>query len=209
MITSKSLNQANMVFVVNAKMAMPANTDFTSLFIGDVATGINFIDDPIANTKFLNIPKVGLTVVWDGKRLRIDDVSCKDPENSDFVADAIEIYNKLFSDKLVSLEGFGFNFDVYYQLKDVVRINELFLNISPRGLLFGSGLVDLGWQWTIAHKDGERLDGFFVKVTAPMELAVHHNAHFSKKSLPSGEEAKKLFSAIYRSMHEIVGGLSL
>ena len=209
MIRSKSLHKANVAFLLDPRVPVPENAVFTSLFRGVEAQGINFMDDPIIQTKVLSVPKAGLQVVWEGRRLRIEDNAALPPEDSRLPHRAREIFQKLFGEQKNALTGFGFNFDVYYQMRDVIRIDELFRRMAPAPSEFGTGLMDFGWQWTVQRKDGKRLDGYFVKVTAPLELVMHHNPHFNQGTLPTEAEFVSLFADAYRSLDAVVENFDL
>lgn len=172
------------------------------LFSGEDAKGARFNDNSNVNLKILEVPAVGLSIILEGKRLRIEDRSLKNPEDSSLIEHATTIFQKLFPNNANILTGYGFNFDLYYQLRDVVRINDLFAQINPSPMPLGETLVNLGWQWTIARKDGRSFDGYFLKITAPLEVAVHHNLHQNDKKLPTTEELKKEFITAFTETHE-------
>lgn len=209
MIKSKSLYAANIVFLFKESSTPPENAEFTNLFSGEVAKGINFMDNPAMMAKLMDVPKLGLSVVWEGKRLRVEDRQSKEPEESLLVNRSHEIFGKLYKNRANELAGFGFNFDMFFQLKDVIRINELFTQIHPASMETGDSLLDLGWQWTLSYKGGDHLEGYFVKITAPLEIAVHHNSHHKANVLPSEKELQKLFSAAYGKITRTIEGLSL
>lgn len=209
MIKSKSIYQLNIVFLLKENAALPENKDFMSLFEGETGAGMNFVDDPITRTKLLLVPKAGLNIAWEGRRLRVEDLALRDPESSGLPAEAVGIYEKLFAGKNPQITGFGFNFGLYYQTTDVIRLQDFYLGLNPRGMELGEGLMDFGWQWTVAAKDGKQLDGYFVKITAPLELSVHHNAHFNRKDLPGAKELGAMFARCYGQTHEIVRNLAL
>lgn len=208
-IKNKSLYGVNIVFLLNESAPAPENSEFTSLFSGDIAEGMNFFDNAGIRAKILDVPKLSLSVIFEGRRLRIEDRSQKEFSESVLIENAVKVYNHLFGDKPGALAGYGFNFDLVYQLKDVVRIHELFGQISPTGIAMGDGLMDLGWQWTISNKNGKKLEGYFVKVSAPMELSVHHNAHYNERILPKAEELKKQMEEDYEKVHMVIESLML
>lgn len=209
MIRNSSLNQSNIIFVFREGTPIPENKDFMGMFEGVNAQGMNFVDDPVSLTKVVTVPKLGLSVAWEGRRLRIEDLQQKEPKESSIVRDALSAFHKLFPGQQSGLEGFGFNFNVYYQMRDVIRIHELFGNLYPTGLALGDSLMDFGWQWTLARKDGARLDGYYVKITAPIELAVHHNAHVKATNIPTLEDMEEMFSGAYTETQETIEKLVL
>ena len=205
--TSKSLHQANLVLALDPAAEVPANELFTGAVTGAAAEGMNFIDDPVIRAKVLHVPKMHLQVVYEGGRLRVEDELVREPDDSTLIEDALGICEKLFPQG-PRLRGFGFNFDLVYQWGRMVSIEDGLRKIAPQGLPAGASLLDFGWQWTVAHKDG-RLDGYFLKITAPIELTVHFNAHFNERALPAKEKMKKLFAAAYQSPDGVVTSLDI
>ncbi len=61
--------------------------------------------------------------------------------------------------------------------------------------------MDFGWQWTIAEKRRKEMHGYFMKVTAPLEFTMHHNAHFAAKDLPSKKDMRAAFERAYEATH--------
>lgn len=208
-ITSKSLHGANIVFLLNEKVKYPENNVFLSLFSGEEARGINFIDNSNVNLKVVEAPGAGLSVVLEGRRLRVEDRLLRAPEDPKFIETAIQIYSKLFVGQETALEGYGFNFDIYYQLKEVIRIDDIFSNINSESLEMGDSILNLGWQWTIANKDGRSFDGYFLKITAPMEIVVHHNLHHNEKFLPKAELVHRDFYNSFKKTHKHISGFML
>lgn len=208
MIKNHSLYGINIVFLTKESVAVPENSKFTSIFSGETARGMNFFDNTGIQAKLLDVPELGLSVIWEGKRLRIEDRLQKEPAESHLPANALKIFEKLFGDTH-ALAGYGFNFDIYYQLRDVIPIHALFGNIKPYGLEMGESLLDLGWQWTVAGKGGKKLDGYFVKITAPLEIAAHRNSHYSETEIPKEKELSKRFLEDYAETHSVVSSLML
>lgn len=209
MITSKSLHSINVVFLFREHaVEPPTNEAFTRLFTGDEARGIYFFEDPYIRTKMLSIPTRKLEVFWEGNRLRIEDRSAQEPQESGLFRDAWEVVQKLYPDAGEVFEGMGANMDVYFQFKDVIQLGDIFTRFNPVPLDFGDGVKDFGCQWTIQKKDAS-LEGYFVKITAPLELAVHLNRHFRFKKLPKMEEFAKLITGSYQGLDRTIGNLSL
>jgi hypothetical protein len=209
MIRSHSLHQANVVFLFREPLTPPENADFTRLFSGAEAEGMNFMDNAVMQAKMLSVPKLGVSVVWEGNRLRIEDQKQREPEDSTLMADAIRAYEKLFVNRNMALEGFGFNFDTYYQTKEVIRIDDHLSKLYPAGLMMGNTLLDIGWQWTMAEKDGNHIHGYFVKVTAPIEFMMHYNAHTKIDTMPTEKELTTLFKKAYEAMNQTAELLQL
>lgn len=211
MITSRSLHKANIVFVFKAHdVPPPENHEIVGLYHGGEAKGAQLVDDPMLRVKVLDVPAKGLQIAWEARRLRIEDMRARDPEDgAEIVADAMMAYETLIAPRAIILDSFGFNFEVYYQTKDVIRINDHFNEISGTPLVLGDGLMDFGWQWTVNERDGRRARGYFLKVTAPLEFTMHHNAHFTAKEIPPKKDLLELFAHAYRAMHAVADGLKL
>ena len=210
MITSKSLYKANIVFVFKEHTAPPPeNYEMARLYIGDNAKGVQLVDDPMMRMKILDVPQRGLQIAWEAQRLRIDDMRAMEPEESSLVEDAVHAYESLAAPRKVMLDAIGLNLEVYYQTRDVIRAQDHFNEISALPLLIGDSLLDFGWQWTVSEKSKKVTNGYFVKVTAPLEFVVHHNAHFAAKELPAKKDLQDLFLATYAKTHAVAGNLKL
>jgi len=96
-ITSKSLHHANIVFVFEKnKFILPDNTALMAVYQGDLAAGAQFIDDPVLKTKVLDLPRLKTQIAIDLNRLRVEDFSQEEPENSNLINTALHIYQQLF-----------------------------------------------------------------------------------------------------------------
>lgn len=210
MINSCSLHKSNIVFAFkNQNIISPENSEMTALYPGDSGRGVQLVDDPMMRMKILDVPKLNLQIAWEGQRLRIEDMKSMEPKESLLVEEAMKVYEKLVFGRGIHLEGFGFNFEVFYQTSDVIKIEEHYNGIIVEPLNVGDGLLDFGWQWKIAHKNGKQIDGYFLKITAPLEFVVHHNAHFNAKEIPSLDETKEFFKKSYEKTHDIADSLKL
>ncbi len=210
MILSSSLHKSNVIFVFrDPNLPAPENHDFMSLFGGEEGKGTQFVDDPFMRMKILDASKLGIQVAWEGRRLRIEDLAAREPETSLLAERAVSVLQKLFPATLPRLESFGFNVEVYYQNSDVIQIQEMFKNVIPEPFEIGEGLLDFGWQWTKAHKNGRQVDGYFLKVTAPLELVIHHNAHFNESEIPDEKRLINCFSSMYEQTHVVAKSLKL
>ncbi len=203
-----SLHKVNLITVFLGKDAIPPeNPIFASAVTGPESAGISLIDDPVMRIKHLSVPKLNMQIVWEGERLRIEDEQGLEPKESLLAKKMSQTVKNLFPSHNPKIAGFGFNFELYYQFSDVIRMNEAFQAVSSRSLDMGDGLKDFGWQWTMVSKDSKRLDGYFLKITSPLELAVHHNAHFVASELPGEKELQKIFESAYLSTHKVVESL--
>lgn len=209
MITATSLHQANVVFLFTDATPPPANAAFMALADGPAAAGVNFVDDEVLGTKLLNVPKAGISIVWEGRRLRIEDQRGAEPKDSGLAHQALVAVQKLMAAAPMSLKGLGFNFDTYHQVREVMRVQDMLAALEPQAMDFGSSVLDFGWQWTVMHKNGKELEGYFVKITAPLELAVHYNRHVNRETVPNEKELDRLFRESYDRMNATVATLHL
>ena len=210
MIKSHSLSKSNIVFAFKEHHAPPPeNHDFAGLYFGDTAKGMQLVDDPLMRMKVLDVPVRGLQIAWEARRLRIDDMLAREPEESPLVEEAVTAYETLVAPRKMVLDSFGFNLEVYYQTKDVIRINDHFNEISGTFLDVGAGLMDFGWQWTIAEKNGKNLRGYALKVTAPLEFVMHHNTQRAARELPPKKDLQAMFLETYESMRATAANLKL
>ncbi len=205
---NSSLYKANLILVLSGRDAIPPeNPVFASAVTGPSAAGISLIDDPVMRIKHLSVPKLNLQIVWEGERLRIEDEQALEPKDSLLVKQMSQTVKNLFPSHNPKIAGFGFNFELYYQFPDVIRMQDYFQEISTNFMAVGDALKDFGWQWTVVSKNSKRLDGYFLKITSPLELAVHHNAHFVASELPGEKELQKIFEEAYLSTHKVVESL--
>lgn len=202
MITSKSLFNSNIAFVFNEKnFIQPENEQFASLFGGEKSKGARFIDDPIIKAKVLTLPNTGLKLTLENRRLIIDDQTAKEPKESFLIAESVAVIDKLFKNN--TLDGFGFNFDVYYRFNNVIPIKDIFENFFGEELLKKNDLRDFGFQFTLEKKK-DISEVWFLKITAPLELAVHFNRHFQVRQLPALEHLRQMFENCYNEMDEVI-----
>ncbi|MFH0779436.1 MAG: hypothetical protein V1928_01090 [Parcubacteria group bacterium] len=182
-ITAKSLYHSNFVVIFNGnKFLMPENSRVVGIYQGDQAAGARFVDNVFANRKTLDLPKLNLQIAVEQARLRVEDNSQKDPADSILINEFSRIYNSLFDQP--SIVGFGFNFDIYYRFPDVIQIKSLFSNFIEEKVLESAELLDLGVQFTLEKDGGRKKEQYMIKVTAPLEIAMHVNHHFVSKELP-------------------------
>ena len=182
-ITVKSIHHSNIVFVFNReKFVFPENSDILSLYQGKAAAGATFADDVVLRTKILDLPNLKLQISVEPFRLRVDDSSQLEPSETSLIYEAAFIYSKLFSK--IPLVGFGFNFDLYYQFREAILIKEIFKQFADKKILEKADLRHFGLQFTLEKEGGKRQETYFLKVTAPLEMAVHANFHFNTNELP-------------------------
>jgi len=210
MIKSHSLHKTNIVFVFKEhNVEPPENHEIVGLYAGAAAKGAQLVDDPLVRMKILDVPARGLQVAWEARRLRIENMRAVEPESSTLVEDAVMVYETLVAPRKIFLDSFGFNFEVYYQMADVIRINEHYNEIAGTFLDLGAGLMDFGWQWTVAEKNGKEFNGYFLKVTAPLEFTMHHNTHLAAKELPSKKDLQAMFQDAYEATNRTAAKLKL
>ncbi|MEW6617532.1 MAG: hypothetical protein AB1333_03910 [Patescibacteria group bacterium] len=203
MITSKSPSNANIVFLFDkTKFFVPENSVFGSLYSGVEAAGARFLDDPIIHAKVLTLPNIQTRITLEENRLRIDDDSGKNPEESRVCEDAFKAREKLFPSS--SLEAFGFNFDIQYRFSNVIPLNDFFEKIFNPKIYGEKDLRDFGFQCTLNNSKKGYTDTFFFKIVSPLELSVHLNRHFSSKEIPKEKKIKELFLACYEDVDSMV-----
>jgi hypothetical protein len=206
MITSKSLFHTNFVAVFKEEgFAVPDNSQFNSLYQGKDAEGARFIDDPVARTKMLTLPAVNLRIILEGTRLRLEDESGNEPNKSRLAADAANVCNKLFPNRQVL--GFGFNMDLYFRFNKVLEIKNYFDYFFKEEVLKKYDLRDFGFQFTLDRSSKEIVDIWFLKITSPLELAVHTNRHFNLVQLPDHQNLQKLLETCYNEADFVVESL--
>jgi len=209
MINSDSLHKSNAVFVFkNKNRELPNNQEMIVLYPGDASRGVQLVDDPMMRMKVMDVPQLKIQVACEMERLRIEDMQALPPEKSELMELAVRAYEGLNLNNRFSLVGLGFNFEVFYQTAEVIDIGNHYNKLS-QPLEVGDGILDFGWQWTVQTKNGKRVDGYFLKITAPLEFVLHHNAHFNLENLPPLPELKNLFKEAYEKTHRAAEDLKL
>lgn len=207
-ITAKSIYHSNIVFVFEKNnFITPDNAAIISSFGGTAASGAHFADDVVLKTKILDLPQLKLQIIIEPSRLRIEDNSQLEPEESILIKEAISFYQKNFSQN--KLAGFGFNFDIYYRTDKAIHINDLLLNFAKEEMLEKKELRDLGFQFTLEEDVGRKRAQYLIKVTAPLELAVHVNCHYSENKIPEQNKLQELFTDSYDKIDEIIRNLNI
>lgn len=204
----KSLKQANIVFVFDPNsFRVPDNQIFLSLFEGADGVGSRFADDPVSQTKFLDVPAKKLRIVLEGTRLRIDDLSEKHPEESNLLELASMIFERIGAN--CRPIAYGFNFDLYYRFPEMIPAEYLFKMFASEKLLSNQiQLKDLGVQFSLVHPKKEVQEVVFVKITAPLEIAVHFNHHVAVAGkVPEKNKLAQEFKAAYERPDEVVNNL--
>ena len=210
MIKSHSLHKSNIVVVFKEHhVAPPENHEIVGLYAGDAAKGAQLVDDPLMRMKIFDVPARGLQIAWEARRLRVEAMRAVEPEESLLIDAAVAADETLAAPRKVILDSFGFNFEVYYQTSDVIRINDRYNEIAGNFLEIGAGLMDFGWQWTVAEKNGKAMNGYFIKVTAPLEFTMHHNTHIEAKALPPKKDLQAMFQESYEATNRTAAKLRL
>lgn len=203
MITSKSLFTSNIVYVFDdKKFAAPDNAVFSSLYGGEKSEGARFLDDPIIKSKQLVLPKIGLKIIFEGKRLRVEEIQGIEPEKSILINEAENVREKLFGGQ--SISGYGFNFDIYYRFNNVIPINDIFSGLFIDSIAGIGSLLDLGFQFSLSKNRNEIIDTWFIKATAPLEMATHLNRHFPAAKLPVKEDLRKARENCYNEADDLI-----
>lgn len=207
-ITSKSLHHANIVFVFEEKkFVLPDNTALMGVYQGDLAAGAQFVDDPVLKTKILDLPRLKTQIAIDLNRLRVEDFSQTEPENSNLINTALYVHQQLFNQ--IPLAGLGFNFDIYYRSSEVIRLEDLFKKLVDAKALEKKDLRDVGIQFTLEKEGGKKRETYFLKIIAPLEIVLHINHHFSLKKLPEKDELTAIFENCYKETDEVIKNLKI
>lgn len=196
MITSKSLHHSNVALLFHEKsFALPESADLMALYRGEEAKGARLVDDPVLRAKVLTLPAIKTRFTVEHPRVRIDDESGEEIEKSRLAKEARHAYDTLFS--RYPLSAWGINMDIYFRTQNLIQIRELFLPYFGGEALEGADLLDTGIQFTIKRK--KVIEVWFIKVTGPLEVAVHVNRHFTEVPFP---DEKGLQDALEKCYNE-------
>lgn len=196
MITSKSLHHSNIALLFDDKsFVLPESADFVALYRGEEARGARLVDDPVLRAKVLTLPAIQTRFTIEGSRLRVDDESGAELPKSRLAKDARHAYDALF--KKFPLPAWGINMDIYFRTQNLIQLKELFYPYFGEQALEGVDLLDTGIQFTLKKK--KVVEVWFIKVTGPLEVAVHVNRHFTGVDFP---DEKGLQDALEKCYNE-------
>lgn len=194
MITSKSLHHANIALIFDERtFTLPESADLMALYRGKEAKGARLIDDAVIKAKVLSLPAIQTRFTVEQSRLRIDDESGAELDKSRLALDASHAYNALF--KQYPLTAWGINMDIYFRTQNLIQIRDLFSAYFSDEALEGADLLDTGIQFTIRRK--RFIEVWFLKVTAPLEVSVHVNRHFTNTPFPNEKGIQEALEKCY------------
>lgn len=201
MITSKSLHHSNIALLFHEKsFALPESADLMALYRGEEAKGARLVDDPVLRAKVLTLPALKTRITVEYPRVRIDDESGVELEKSRLAKDARNTYDALFS--RFPLAAWGINMDIYFRTQNMIQLRELFLPYFEEEALVGADLLDTGIQFTVRKK--KYVEVWFLKVTAPLEVAVHVNRHFTGVDFPDQKGLEDALEKCYNETSEMM-----
>lgn len=191
-VVGKSLQRANLVYVLPQGYRQPEPSEVLSLFTSEQVKGATFVDDPVMNLRIFGLPMLRLKVVFEELRLRIEDETQADPAASP----AVEVGEKVRSAVLASVKptAFGFNYDIIFRAGQVIPLREIMAQFVRANMV--EDIKDFGWQFTVQPPQQQKLATYFCKAVSPLELVVHTNQHFNKP-VPPPAELKKMFEECY------------
>lgn len=196
MIISKSLHHSNIALLFDERtFVLPENADLVGLYRGDEAKGARLTDDPVLRAKVLMLPAIQTRITVEHPRVRIDDESGAELDKTRLAKDSRHAYDALFSRQ--PLAAWGINFDLYFKTQNVIPIRDIFSAQFSEDALEGADIMDTGIQFTLRRKKFTEV--WFIKVTAPLEMAVHVNRHFSDPVFP---DEKGLQDALLKCYNE-------
>jgi hypothetical protein len=208
MITSKSLQRSNVAFVFSETgFKEPENQFFASLYGGTAAKGSRFLDDPTMRVKFLSVPSLNLKFVLEGTRFRVDDDHSEKPQDSKATKEGMAAAIKLFPGG--KLASYGFNFDIYYRFDNAIPMRYFFSSIVDDKALAKKDIRDFGIQFTLEKTSTKQIETYFLKVTGPIELAVHANFHIDSSDMPTAQRLQDIFEKGYEEVDDIIKNLKI
>ena len=86
-------------------------------------------------------------------------------------------------------------------------IKEFFAHFMDSKILEKANLLDIGVQFTLEKEEGKRRETYFLKVTAPLEVAVHVNSHFFVSKILEPLDIQELFETCYEEIDDIAYNL--
>lgn len=184
---------------------MPENNVITSIYSGQAAMGAQFVDDPILKVKLLTLPALGLKVIIEHAKLRIEDLQALEPQQSALVKEAGLICRKLFP--AAGILGFGFNFDINFRFNKVLPMGQWFEGFFGSKPFKNFDLRDFGLQFSLDNSRQGFSDQWFFKIISPLEMAAHLNRHFSSKKLPEEKYLAQIFEKCYNESEVVATNL--
>lgn len=200
-IVQKSLHHGNITVIFKPeRFVMPENADLGGVYRGAEAQGARLTDDAVLGAKVLTLPAIGHKLTLERNRVRFDDETGAEPDKTRLHDDTRKIFDALFSQ--TSIDSWGFNYDIYFRTRDVIFIQNIFKSYFGEKALDGATLMDTGIQFTLDRRKYQEV--WFLKITAPLEIAAHVNFHFSNKELPTAEVLKKMFIECYNKTDDLM-----
>lgn len=194
MITSKSLHHANIALIFNERtFTIPENAELMALYRGADAKGARLVDDSVLRAKVFTFPAIQTRFTIEGSRLRVDDESGAELPKSHLAKNASHTYETLF--RHYPLNAWGINMDIYFRTQNLIRIHDLFSVYFGDEALAGADLLDTGIQFTLRRKKFTEV--WFIKITGPLEVAVHINRHFTDSVFPNEKGIQEAFEKCY------------
>ena len=202
---SKSLHHSNIVFLVPPDQLKAVDPQQVfNLFPVEVLRGSTFVDDPVMHLKVFGFPANQITVVIEENRLRLEDDSGKNPEETKKGLEAYRILKTLFPN--IKPQSWGFNYDIMYRADQVIPQREILKNfVADQDM---ENVRDFGWQFTLKDPKQNRQRTYFFKVVSPLEVALHMNDHFLDVPFGSADDLQSLYESSFKQADQILNQLT-
>lgn len=171
-------------------------------------------DDERKNTVFFEVPGIrsffiqnrAIEVIFESNRIRFNDKTGKEAEESNLIYYLQKVFVKLFEvDKIIA---YGFNYDVLISYEEKINFENLFSD-NVLKILNGEKLLEAGFR--IAFKKNERrLDFQLVPILGNLKQVIATlNVHFDIPKIENYDLIKEQFLNGYSEMQEIISRLEV
>ena len=205
---SKSLFQSNAAVIYDDRRFLhPENPMLTGLYSEQDSKGSRLLDDPYIKTKVLTLPAIAKKIVFETDRVVVYDQTQNEEQFASATRELQRLNEILY--KGYKISALGFNFDFYYRFANVVRINDVFAEIFGVKTARENDLLDMGWQFSLDGMGGKCRETYFIKVTAPLDIAVHINCHFPLEKMLPEKELLDYCKYSYERSDQIIKSMSV
>lgn len=176
-VTAKHIKLSNIVCMFkDGDIRLPEPVDFFACYTSDENKGAMFSDNVSASARIFELPTRGVQWVFEPSRIRLEDKKFRTPAESKLAHEFLRVQSRLYPSALSI--SYGFNYDILYQMDGVIPVGDIMRRfLKPETV---EKVRDFGWQYSLSHDKGRRIETYFFKVVSPIEYAVHANHHFNQ-----------------------------
>lgn len=203
-ITARQFKQATGVAVTSGtKLRQPEPGEILALFPNQTS-GAQYLDDTALGLRICTLPTVGIRIVLERQRVRVEDLMPRKPGESNVGTILGTIAEKLFPGQV--FVRYGFNYDTVYRYDTVVPSRQIIGSFLDTTV--AENVTHFGWQFSIPKEKGKRRDTYFCKMISPLEIEVLANIEVDEKMPTKLSTLQSQFEAWYAESEDILDRFS-